>query len=204
MNDDSLQPFPHGWDALQDHAFLVALRRQMLKFATLQLGDRHQAEDAVQEALAGALKNAASFGGQAALKTWVLAILKNKIADILRHNRRMVDASQLLNEAEEEEDFRDLFDRKGFWEADEHPKRWGDPVESFRQQQFWAVFEACLERLPAQQGRVFMMREVIELDTDEICDAVGIRASNLFVMLHRARLRLRECLEDRWFAKEAS
>jgi RNA polymerase sigma-70 factor (ECF subfamily) len=204
MDDKNIEPSPVAWDALQDEAFLVELRRQMLKFAVLQLGDRHQAEDAVQEALAGALKNAASFSGQAALKTWVLAILKNKIADILRHNRRMVDASRLLHEEEEEEDFRDLFDSRGYWQADEHPQPWSDPVESLRQQQFWIIFEACLEHLPAQQARVFMMREVIELDADEICATVGIQNSNLFVMLHRARLRLRECLENRWFTKETA
>lgn len=203
MNHEFGQPASPAGEALLDSSFIADLRRQMLKFATLQLGDRHMAEDAVQEALIGALKNAASFGGRAALKTWVLAILKNKIADVLRRNHRLVDASRLLRDDEEGEDFASLFDRKGFWKPEERPVSWGDPEASFHQQQFWQMFEACLEHLPPQQARVFMMREVVELDKEEICEAVGISVSNLFVMLHRARLRLRECLENNWFAKGA-
>lgn len=186
---------------LSDTAFLSDLRRQMLKFATLQLSDSHQAEDAVQEALMGALKNAKSFVGRAALKTWVFAILKHKIADVLRQKQRTVDASSLLREDEENEDFSELFDQKGFWQADERPAAWGNPEDSLRQNQFWKVFEVCLEALPGKQARVFMMKEFIELDAGEICVTVGITVTNLNVMLHRSRLRLRECLENNWFLK---
>lgn len=186
---------------LTDTAFLNDLRRQMLKFATLQLSDSHLAEDAVQEALMGALKNAKSFAGRAALKTWVFAILKNKIADVLRQKQRLVDASSLLREDEEQEDFSELFDQKGFWQKDERPASWGNPQDSLHQNQFWKVFEICLEGLPGHQARVFMMKEFVELDSQEICATVGISTSNLNVMLHRSRLRLRECLENNWFIK---
>jgi RNA polymerase sigma-70 factor (TIGR02943 family) len=186
---------------LSDTAFLNDLRRQMVKFATLQLSNPHLAEDAVQEALVGALKNAKSFAGRAALKTWVFAILKNKIADALRQKQRMVDASSLLREDEEDEDFSELFDQKGHWLSDERPASWGNPNEALQQQQFWKVFEICLERLPGHQARVFMMKEFVELDAPEICATVGISTSNLNVMLHRSRLRLRECLENNWFVK---
>ncbi len=186
---------------LTDTVFLNELRRQMLKFATLQLSDSHLAEDAVQEALIGALKNAKSFAGRAALKTWVFAILKNKIADVLRQKQRLVDASSLLREDEEKEDFSELFDQKGFWQKDERPANWGNPQDSLHQNQFWKVFEICLEGLPGNQARVFMMKEFVELDSQEICATVGISTSNLNVMLHRSRLRLRECLENSWFIK---
>lgn len=184
---------------LSDTEFLEGLRHQMCKFATLQLSDSHLAEDAVQEALIGALKNANSFGGRASLKTWVFAILKNKIADILRYKQRVVDASTLIHEHEEGEDFSELFDKKGFWQVDERPAIWGNPEAAMREGQFWRVFEACLENLPGHQAQVFMMREFIELDSNEICAAVGITVSNLNVMLHRSRLRLRTCLESQWF-----
>ncbi len=208
MNDHSasrieVEPTSSHSSLLADKEFLESLRRQMHQFATLQLSDAHLAEDAVQEALMGALKNVQSFGGRAALKTWVFAILKHKIADVLRHKQRVVNASSLLHEDEELEDFSVLFDRKGFWQADERPVAWGNPEESMRQGDFWRVFEACLEHLPGKQARVFMMREFIELESREVCQAVGITVSNLNVMLHRARLRLRECLENRWFAKGA-
>ncbi len=186
---------------LSDTVFLTDLRRQMLKFATLQLANPHAAEDAVQEALVGALKNANSFAGRAALKTWVFAILRNKIADTLRHKQRMVDTSSLLHEDDEDEDFSALFDRRGHWHADERPANWGNPHQSLHQNQFWRVFELCLDGLPGNQARVFMMKEFVELDASEVCTAVGITTTNLNVMLHRARLRLRECLENNWFLK---
>lgn len=186
--------------SFDDPVFLQDLRRQMLRFATLQLSDAHLAEDAVQEALIGAFKSANRFGGRAALKTWVFAILKNKIADVLRQRQRLHEADRVLHSHEEGEDFRELFDARGFWQADERPAAWGDPDQAVHSAQFWRVFETCLDHLPNQQARVFMMREFIELETPEICEAVGITVSNLNVMLHRARLRLRECLENNWFA----
>lgn len=186
---------------LSDTAFLNDLRRQMIKFATLQLSNSHAAEDAVQEALMGALKNAGSFAGRAALKTWVFAILRNKIADTLRQKMRTVNASSLLREDDEGEDFSELFDHRGHWQADERPATWGNPHNALHQNQFWKVFEACLEGLPGNQARVFMMKEFVELETHEICTTVGITTSNLNVMLHRSRLRLRECLENNWFLK---
>lgn len=185
--------------SLFDDEFLEQIRRQMLKFATLQLSDAHLAEDVVQEALVGALKNARSFGGRAALKSWVFAILKNKIADALRYKQRVIDASSLLREEDEEQDFADLFNERGFWPRGEHPIAWSSPDESLREGQFWRVFEACLENLPGNQARVFMMREFIEFDSDEICSTLEISVSNLNVMLYRARMRLRECLGNHWF-----
>ena len=199
----SASPQSAGSDVsiLSDTAFLTDLRRQMVKFATLQLSNSQHAEDAVQEALMGALKNAKSFGGRAALKTWVFAILKNKIADFLRQKKRMLEANSLLHENEEAEDFSELFDHSGFWRGDEKPATWGNPQSALHQNQFWKVFELCLETLPGNQARVFMMKEFVELETAEICSTVGITTSNLNVMLHRSRLRLRECLENTWFLK---
>lgn len=186
--------------ALVDASFLAELRAKMHKFARLQLSDDDLAEDVVQEALMGALRNAKSFGGRAALKTWVFAILKNKIADALRQRSRLVQASSLLDS--EGVDLPPLFDGKGAWRDEERPQNWGNPEASFDQQQFWHVFEACLDGLPERHARIFMMREFIELNADEICVTLDISVSNLHVMLHRARLRLRECLENRWYAAQ--
>lgn len=185
--------------SLDDPVFLRDLRRQMLRFATLQLSDAHGAEDAVQEALIGGFKSVDRFGGRAALKTWVFAILKHKIADALRQRQRLHEADGVLHAYEEDEDFRELFDARGFWQADEHPAAWSNPDQAVHSAQFWRMFEMCLEHLPNQQARVFMMREFLELETPEICEVVGITVSHLHVMLHRARLRLRECLENNWF-----
>ncbi len=189
----------HNSDLLSDEVFLEDIRKQMVRFATMQLSDVNQAEDAVQEALIGALKNAKSFNGRAALKTWIFAILKNKIADVLRQKQRTVNISSLQSNDNEDEDLSELFDRKGFWKVDERPIIWGNPEASMREGQFWTVFEACLEHLPPKQARVFMMREFIELDANEICATLELSTSNLHVLLHRSRLRLRECVENNWY-----
>ncbi|MEO6421453.1 MAG: RNA polymerase factor sigma-70 [Candidatus Nitrotoga sp.] len=199
VNRDHMENTNQTGNLLTDAAFLQDIRRQMIKFATLQLGDGHLAEDAVQEALIGALKNASSFNGRAALKTWIFAILKNKIADTLRQKQRVINASSLLHEDEEDEELSELFDRKGFWQKDERPVAWGNPEASLRETHFWSMFEACLERLPPKQARIFMMREFIELDANEICIAMNLTTSNLHVLLYRSRLRLRECIENKWY-----
>jgi len=188
---------------LTDPAFLTELRSQMLKFAIQQLRDETLAEDAVQEALIGALKNAGAFARRAALKTWVFAILKNKMADLLRSRQRMIEASHLAREDEEDENFEMLFDRRGYWHQEERPERWAQPMEAVKSEHFWQVFETCLNGLPENQSRLFMMREFLELDSTEICENLNITTSNLHVMLYRARLRLRECLENRWFGERA-
>ena len=186
---------------LSDPKFLAELRVLMLKFAKLQLSDESLAEDAVQDALIGALKNAGNFKRRAALKTWVFAILKNKIADILRKGQKYVQASSLLNEDQEEDNMDQLFRENGHWQKHERPANWGHPQEAVKQDHFWRVFETCLHALPENQARLFMMREFIQLDANEICESLDISTSNLHVMLYRARLRLRECLENKWFLK---
>lgn len=180
-----------------DPQFIAALRGDMLRFARLQLGQDDEAEDAVQEALAGALRNADRFNGQVALKTWVIAILRNKIADILRQrHRRPLLGSDAPNDDDHSSS---LFDHRGMWREADRPSAWENPESGLHSRQFHVAFDACLNRLPPQQGRVFLMREVVELGTGEICAELGISVSNVHVLLHRARLSLRSCLERNWF-----
>lgn len=196
---DIRQAGKSGEDVLHDNAFLEALRAQMVRFATLQLNDRDLAEDAVQDALASALRNAGSFAGRSALKTWVFAILKNKIIDVVRQRSRIVYTGSLIQEDEAGDSVPAVFDHRGHWRPEEKPADWGVPDLALQDDHFWRVFEACLEGLPARQGRAFMMREFVGLESDEICTTLDISTSNLHVLLHRARLRLRECLEHKWF-----
>ncbi|EYU14961.1 RNA polymerase subunit sigma [Photorhabdus luminescens] len=185
---------------LRDPQFFSMLHKQMLQFASLQLNDFHQAEDVVQEALEGAMKNAASFAGRAAWKSWVFTILRNKISDALRMRYRHSNVQ--LTDDVDEQNFEALFDESGHWPRNEHPQRWHLPDEAVEQEQFWTVFELCLTQLPTQNARAFMMREFIGLETQEICQEMALSVSNLNVMLWRARMRLRECLSQRWFSQE--
>ncbi|HWS40695.1 MAG TPA: sigma-70 family RNA polymerase sigma factor, partial [Arenimonas sp.] len=125
----------------QDEVFITDLRSQMLKFATLQLRDTNQAEDAVQEALISAFKNCKSFNGKSAFKTWVFAILKNKVVDIIRGKSRYVAISDLQGDSDEQEDFSVLFEKSGHWKKEHKPSNWGDPENCFENEQFWLIFE---------------------------------------------------------------
>jgi RNA polymerase sigma-70 factor (ECF subfamily) len=185
-----------------DAVWLESLRAQMLRFARLQLGQDDAAEDAVQEALVAALRNASSFAGRSAFRTWVFGILKHKIADELRRRSRAPVAASVVD-GEDEEALDELFDAVGHWQADTAPRGWNLPEAVLADQQFWRVFEACLDKLPPAQGRVFMMREFVGLDSEEICKTGGLTQTNLYVLLHRARLRLRECLSLNWFGEGA-
>jgi RNA polymerase sigma-70 factor (ECF subfamily) len=178
---------------------LIALRSNMLKFAQLQLRNRETAEDIVQEAIEAALRRAESFAGNSSLKTWVFAILKNRIVDHLRKAKNTISMSSLVEDGEDwQERLEALFNEKGGWRPGTRPSAWPNPEESMQSKQFWVVFEACLEHLPANTSRVFMMREFLGLEADEICSQLTISTSNCHVILHRARLKLRSCLGNGW------
>ncbi len=174
-----------------------ALRPTLLRLAQLQLRNPAWAEDAVSETVLAVLQGAQRFNGASQLKTWIVGILKHKVLDQLRqHMREPVAAG--ANDAGEEEDLDALLYR-----SDGHfrdmPEHWADPCSELQRDQFFAVLEACLEHLPNRQGRVFLMREWLEIDSRVICQELGIAPTNLWVQLHRARLRLRECLQSNWF-----
>lgn len=188
----------------QDDALLAELRHDMLRFASLQLRDEPLAEDVVQEALMAALAGEKGFSGRAALKTWVFAILRNKIVDAIRQRRRSVNVSALSpEEASLDQSFEALFKANAFWQPESRPRDWGDPEAALHQEQFWAIFDACLRHLPENTARVFMMREFLEFDTSEVCVELNISTSNCHVILHRARNGLRRCLDQTWFGAGA-
>ncbi|HEY5994064.1 MAG TPA: sigma-70 family RNA polymerase sigma factor [Gallionellaceae bacterium] len=180
---------------------LPAMRHDMLKFARLQLRDEAAAEDAVQEALAAAISARAQFGNRAQLKTWVFGILKHKIVDIIRARARSPGAGQAIEEIPEDA-YDDLFNQQDRWQEESRPSGWGNPEQSYASRQFWLVFELCLTRLPENTARIFMMREMLGLETAEICKELSISSTNCWVVLHRARMGLRLCLEERWFKRE--
>lgn len=176
---------------------LEEIRCQMVKFAMLQLKDPDLAEDVVQDALLNAFKNAHAFKGKSALKTWIFAILKNKIIDLIHYRKRTVTVSEICDAEEEPNNF---FDERGHWDLNYfEPNEWSNVQSTTYKQEFWMIFETCLEHLPAQQARVFMMREYLEMASEEICQECEISTSNLHVILYRARLQLNACLSKNWF-----
>ncbi|MEN9480198.1 MAG: hypothetical protein RLZZ298_1593 [Pseudomonadota bacterium] len=187
-------------DFLSNPVFLADLRRDMLRFANLQLCDQGQAEDAVQEALAGALQGQDRFASRASVRTWVLSILKNKIVDELR---RRVRERLVMVENDNDDDLDAYFDVRDHWSEESKPSSWASPQQAMENKRFWAVFDACLYRLPEASARIFTMREVLGFETDEICQTLTITTNNCWVQMHRARLALRACLEINWFGEAA-
>lgn len=186
---------------LIDDASLIAIRHDMLKFAQLQLRDAALAEDAVQEAMLAAFSGETTFSGRASMKTWVFSILRNKIVDLIRVRARTTNISAMSEDEQQlDEAFEALFKANAHWRPESRPYGWGDPEESLREQRFWDVFEICLNHLPENTSRVFMMCEFLEFETAEVCQELGLTTSNCNVILHRARNGLRRCLETSWFA----
>lgn len=184
---------------------LMSLRADMLRFAELQLRNTETAEDLVQESIEAALRKSSSFAGRSTLKTWVFAILRNRIIDHLRTAKRTVPMSSLVDDDEDWQEHLDtLFNERGAWRDGLRPVAWPNPEESMETRQFWVVFETCLDHLPAATGRVFMMREFLGFEADEICAQLGITTSNCHVILHRARLKLTGCMDTGWGRPEGS
>jgi RNA polymerase sigma-70 factor (ECF subfamily) len=175
---------------------LAELRPMLLRIARLQLRNDAWAEDAVSETLIAALEGRERFGGQSQVKTWVVGILKHKIIDHFRRGGREVSIDAMAEDSGDDA-VEALFRTDGHRVS--RPLEWGDPEASLSQGQFFDVLQACIERLPAALGRVFMMREWLEIETPEICKELGISSTNCGVMMFRARMRLRECLEMNWF-----
>jgi RNA polymerase sigma-70 factor (ECF subfamily) len=175
------------------------LRPLLLRFARLQLRDEAAAEDAVQECLLAAFEGSERFAGKSALRTWLTGILRHKILDHIRCRAREPSV-QMTDDEGDERDFDALFQADGHWA--EPPADWGDPARTLESKRFHDVFEACLEILPAKTARVFMLREFLGLETEEICKELVISSTNCWVALYRARMRLRECLQLNWFGTE--
>lgn len=179
---------------------IIELRGYLMKFARLQLRNDAWAEDAVSETVLAALAKPQAFGNRSQLKTWLVGILKHKVVDAIRHHSREVSGLQ-----SSDDDDADPLDYIAF-KADGHfvqePADWGNPEQELNSRQFFAVLEVCAGKLPANQGRLFLMREWLELSSEEICKELQLTPTNLYVLLHRARLRLRECLDVNWFAKD--
>lgn len=171
-------------------AEIEALRAYLLRYASLQLRNPGEAEDAVQETLAAALASEASFEGRSNLRTWLTGILKHKIIDAIRRASRE-------RPLEEGADLDELFDGRGHWR--EAPTAWDNPDSALQEKQFLQALEACLAGLPPRTAQAFMMREHLGLETGEICKELGVTPTHCWVLLHRARMALRECLKLNWF-----
>lgn len=175
------------------HSWLNEHSDYLYRFALARLRDPHQAEDVVQETFLAAIKSP-NFAEQSAPRTWLTGILKHKIIDVMRKSVREVAASDLM--ADEDANMDEFFDEQGRWT--EKPQVWDMPTDALEQKQFLSILQTCMEKLPAKAAQLFLMREVHETDNEEICKELNISPTNAWVMLYRARMGLRKCLEINW------
>ena len=176
----------------------------LFKFALLRLRDEARAADAVQETFLAALRGRQSFAGRSSEKSWLTSILKNKIYDHFRKASRETSFTDLEFFADEEgEGFVTDGIGKGGWIHDQGPQDWATAGENLDNELFWKTYHDCAGRLPEKVAAVFNLREVDGVDSKEICAMLSVSESNLWVMLHRARMSLRRCLEANWFGKQA-
>jgi len=175
----------------------------LFRYALVRLRDEERAEDVVQETLLAALQHLRSYSGRATERTWLTGILKHKIVDQIRKSCKEVPFEPSDTDLSE---FDPLFERpdefQGHWSDTLSPRVWNrTPEDAVRQDEFFGVLQKCMAKLPERVAHVFTLREMNELDTEEICSMLELSTSNFWVMMHRARMSLRRCIEINWFMK---
>ena len=190
-----MQIDPTAW--VDDHGDFV------FRYAVVRLRDDSIAEDVVQETLLAAIQSITSYSGKATERTWLTSILKHKIIDHFRKSVREVPIDESDTDISGLDKFFERDDEwTGHWNNDLQPYDWNmSPEAALQENEFFKVLQNCMSRLPARVAGVFALREMDGLDSSEICEALCLTASNFWVMMHRARMSLRRCMESNWFKK---
>ena len=193
LDAETVSPDPSRW--LDDHG------DYLFRYAVFRLRDDNAAEDAVQETFLAALKAHERFERRGSERTWLVGILKHKIIDHFRKAQREAPIGEGFDEGPEHTEFFERTDEwPAHWDPDHAPTDWqATPADLVERDDFWRVFADCLSPLPQRTASAFTLREVDGMKSEEICEILSIKVNNLWVMLHRARLHLRNCLEINWF-----
>lgn len=174
----------------------------LYRYALFQVKNEMAAEDLVQETFLAALKAQDKFSQQSALRTWLIGILKHKIADYFQQQWREQPLEELAEQENMDEKIAlaDFFTKSGHWISP--PAAWNHPFQALEQEQFWQILQRCISNLPPKLEHLFTQKEINEVENEKICKELKITVTNLWVMLFRARLQLRQCLEQNWFGKK--
>jgi RNA polymerase sigma-70 factor, ECF subfamily len=176
---------------------LAAQSTYLYRFALLRLRDEDLAREAVQDTMLAALENHASFARRSSLKTWLTAILKFKIVDTIRRQAREPGPAAQRGGADGDMDeYACELAEAAYMQGSANT--WAHPEQALEQKQFWGTLQRCLEELPSNARTVFWLREVLGHSTQEICEEMAITETNCWVILHRARIGLRERLGNAW------
>lgn len=180
--------------------WVEAYSDELFRYAFARIGNRNEAEDIVQDTFFAALKNLDNFRRDCSEKTWLYNILKNKIID---HYRKQSARSKLSVESEDVSDFYGVFfESNGSWNDTQMPKPWQKLADQdLNDEEFLRILAFCMDQLPALWASVFSLKNMDDKTSDEICKELDITSSNLWVIIHRAKLQLRGCIDKNWFNK---
>jgi RNA polymerase sigma-70 factor (TIGR02943 family) len=166
-------------------------------FAITRINDEEQARDLVQDTFLAALEKVAGFEGKSSERTWLTAILRNKIIDVYRKKSSGLRNTELIVAEQEQADFFD--DQTGHWMPEHGPKEFGiEDKDHLVNKEFEKILERCMAKLPMLWKAVFTMKHIDEEATDTICAELKVTASNFWVIIHRAKVNLRACLQKNW------
>lgn len=167
----------------------------LFRYALLRTRDTYLAEDIVQETLLAAISAKNTFSNQSTVRTWLIGILKHKLIDYFRRQRHEVAISDLIDQ-DDGDDLDNFFSVNGRWI--EKPNTFPDPESVFQQKEFWKIFQQCLSALKPKQAEVFLAKEIHGMSNEDICKDLALSPSNVWVLMHRARLSLGRCLKFNW------
>ena len=189
--DNSLTLDPAHWlDKYGDYLY---------RYALMRVRDSAVAEDVLQETLLAAFRSSQTHAGHSSERTWLVGIMKHKVADYFRRVSRM---TQLTIDDEDSESFENSGPWRGHWREAQAPLSWSvDAAKLLESREFWETLHRCLSRLPQQTAIAFTLREIDGLSANEICEILQITPNNLCVILHRGRAKLRHLLETEWIQK---
>jgi len=190
-----VKPVSNTKHELRPELWVDAHGDYLYNFAWSRVQSKETAEDIVQETFISALKAKGSFRGDSTELTWLLSILKRKVIDFYRKKSTKKEFAA----AHFDKPFQDENGMQGHWIMERAPKDWQRETRApTRQGEFQEIMALCLSLLPEKWRAVFVLKVMEEINSDEVCKEIGCSTSNLWVILHRARLKLRECIENKW------
>jgi len=187
MSPESHQLDPHQWvKAHADYLYAFAIKR---------ISDTELSRDLVQETFLAALEKVHNFQGKSSERTWLTAILKNKIIDVYRKKSSGLNKEVLQAEHEQQ----DFFEEDGHWNSKYAPSSFGiDHIDPLINKEFNSILQKCMQKLPALWMSVFTMKHMDDEETNTICSELKVTPANFWVIIHRTKLNLRACLQKNW------
>lgn len=189
---------PTGIHAAHPHQWVALYADYLYTYALTRLNDEEQARDLVQETFLAALEKLERFEGKSTERTWLTAILKNKIIDVYRRKSSgLAKRTDVLQAEQEQVDFFDATD--GHWNESYRPQLLGvEEKDPLLNKELTHILQLCMQKLPALWLAVFTMKHMEEESSEVICAELKVTPANFWVIIHRAKVNLRACLQKNW------